>query len=178
MLKSKYAAVESYISDLLSFQDNKILHQPNAIHQDDGENQLAALAALGATMHKCNIFVDQQWNVQAIIDLEWAYAKPEMQLPPHWLTSRAVDGFYDAKAISEYEAILDEYLDIYETEEKRRNGFLLQAPAMRHVWKSGSFWYFYAVSVPKGVYTLFRRHVQPLFNKDQSEMDIFNEVFF
>ncbi|POR32376.1 Uncharacterized protein TPAR_07411 [Tolypocladium paradoxum] len=195
-----YTAVEPYISDLLSLQDSKILNQPNAIHdQDDGERQLAALATLRATMHKfinpeyrdgpffytltdlhqCNIFVDEQWNIQTIIDLEWAYAKPiEMQLPPFWLTSRAVDGFYDAEAVSEYGTVLDEYLDIYEAEEKRRNGFIIQAPTKRHVWESGSFWYFHAVSVPKGMYNLFGRHIQPLFNKHHSEMAIFDEVFF
>ncbi|KND92342.1 hypothetical protein TOPH_02948 [Tolypocladium ophioglossoides CBS 100239] len=195
-----YAAVESYISDLLSFQDSKILNQPNAIHnKNDGECQLAALTALRAIMHKfirpeyrewpffytlsdlhqCNIFVDDQWNVQTIIDLEWAYSKPiEMQLPPYWLTSRSVDSFYDDEAIAEYETVLNEYFDIYEAEEKRRNGFLLRGPTMRHVWESGSFWYFQAVSVPKGMYNLFSRHVQPRFNKQHYTMDIFNEVFF
>lgn len=195
-----YAAVESYLSDLLSLQDSRAMNQPNAIHdQDDGESQLAALAALRATMHhfispeyregpffytlsdlhQANIFVDEQWNVQTIIDLEWAYAKPvEMQLAPYWLTSRAVDGFYDAGAISEYEAVLDEYLDIYEAEERRRNGFVFQAPIKRRVWKSGGFWYFHAVSVPKGMYNIFNRHVQPLFNRDHPDQAIFDEVFF
>ncbi|KAH8905679.1 hypothetical protein BR93DRAFT_945406 [Coniochaeta sp. PMI_546] len=168
--------------------DSKVINQPNAIHnQDDGESQLAALAALRTTMHhfispeyregpffytlsdlhQGNIFVDEQWNIQTIIDLEWACAKPiEMQLPPYWLTSRAVDGFYDAGAISEYEALLDEYLDIYEAEERRCNGCILQAPIKRRVWKSGGFWYFHAVSVPKGMYNIFNRHA------------IFDEVFF
>lgn len=44
--------MESYISDLLSLQDSKVINQPNAIHdQDDGESQLTALAALRTTMH-------------------------------------------------------------------------------------------------------------------------------
>ncbi|KAL2023979.1 hypothetical protein VTK56DRAFT_214 [Thermocarpiscus australiensis] len=108
-----YSSVEPYISDLLSFQDNKLLYQPNAIHhQEDGEMQLAALTALRATMHRFirtdyrdgpfyytltdlqqnNIFVDEQWNVHTVIDLEWAQSQPiEMQLPPYWLTSRPID---------------------------------------------------------------------------------------
>lgn len=195
-----YTAVEPYISDLLSFQDSKTLNQPNAVHdQDDGERQLAALTALRATMHhfispeyrdgpffytltdlhQCNIFVDEQWNIQTIIDLEWAHSKPiEMQTPPHWLTSRAVDGFYDNQAVSEYDAVLDEYLEIYAAEEERRNGSVVQAPVQRRVWESGSFWYFHAVSVPKGMYNLFDRHIQPLFNKDHPEQAVFDEVFF
>ncbi|OAQ60154.1 aminoglycoside phosphotransferase [Pochonia chlamydosporia 170] len=195
-----YAAVEPYLSDLLSLQDSKILNQPNAIHdRQDGESQLAALTALRAIMHRfvspeyrdgpfyltltdlhqSNIFVDEQWNIQTIIDLEWAHAKPiEMQVPPYWLTSRAVDGFYDADAIAEYDTILDEYLSIYAAEERRRNGVIVEAPIKRHVWKSGGFWYFHAVSIPKGMYNLFNRHIQPLFNKEHSEISIFDEVFF
>ena len=105
-----YRSVEPYISDLLSFQDNRILCQPNSVHnQDDGEMQLAALTALRATMHRftrpeyrdgpffftltdlhrSNIFVDEHWNIRTIIDLEWACSQPiEMQLPPYWLTSK------------------------------------------------------------------------------------------
>ncbi|OAA42761.1 hypothetical protein NOR_04892 [Metarhizium rileyi] len=195
-----YAAVESYISDLISLQDNKILHQPNAIHDwDDGKGQLAALTALRAVMHtfirpeyrhgpffltltdlhQSNIFVDEQWNIKAIIDLEWAHAKPiEMQVPPYWLTSRAADGFNDADAIAEYDAILEEYLAIYAEEERRRNGVVVEAPIKRHVWKSGSFWYFHAVSIPKGMFNLFNRHIQPLFNTEHPDVSIFDEVFF
>ncbi|KAG8405323.1 hypothetical protein J3458_021986 [Metarhizium acridum] len=130
-------------------------------------------------LHQSNIFVDEQWNIQSIIDLEWTYAKPiEMQVLPYWLTSRAVDGFYDADAVAEYDAIVDEYLSIYAAEEKRHSGVTTEASIKRHVWKSGSFWYFHAVSVPKGMYNLFNRHIQPLFNKEHSELSIFDEVFF
>ena len=100
-----YSSVEPYISNLLSFQDYKILYQPNAVlDQDDDEMQLAALTALGATMyrfihpeyrggpffftlidlHRSNISVDHQWRTHTIIDLEWACLQPvQMQLPPY-----------------------------------------------------------------------------------------------
>lgn len=106
-----YAEADSYVSDLLSLQDNKIRHQPNAVHdQEDGRMQLAALTALRATAHhfispalragpffytltdlqQNNIFVDDDWNVTTVIDLEWACSMPaQMHLPPHWLTNRA-----------------------------------------------------------------------------------------
>ncbi|KHN98654.1 Protein kinase-like domain protein [Metarhizium album ARSEF 1941] len=196
-----YAQVESYLSDLLSFHDNKIRHQPNAIHdQDDGMAQLAALTTLRATMHhfirqECrdgpfflqltdlhqqNIFVDQDWNIQTIIDLEWAHTLPsEMHLPPYWLSSRnAVDSFDDEAAIAEYEAILEEYWAAYQDEERKRNGTVIQVPLQRDVWSRGSFWYFHAIRVPKGMYTLFNRHIQPLFNKEHAEKKIFDEVFY
>jgi Phosphotransferase enzyme family len=195
-----YTSVEPYISDLLSFQDNKILCQPNAVHsQNDGEIQLAALTALRATMHRfirteyrdgpffftltdlhrSNIFVDEQWNIRTIIDLEWACSQPvEMQLPPYWLTSKVVDGFKDSESVAELDTLLKEYFDIYEEEETARNGVLYQAPIMRHVWEAGSFWYFQAVKVPKGMYRVFNSNIQPLFNKEHCEESIFDQVFW
>jgi hypothetical protein len=196
-----YAQVESYLSDLLSFQDNKIRHQPNAIHdQEDGKMQLAALTALRATMHhfirpegrdgpfflhltdlhQHNIFVDQDWNIQTIIDLEWAHTLPlEMHLPPYWLSSRvSVDSFENQVAINQYEAILEEYWAVYKAEERKRNGTVVHVPLQRDTWARGSFWYFHAVRVPKGMYTLFNRHIQPLFNKEHSEQKIFDDVFY
>jgi len=195
-----YTSVEPYISDLLSFQDNKILYQPNAVHdQNDGEIQLAALTALRATMHRfirteyrdgpffytltdlhrSNIFVDEQWNILTIIDLEWACSQPvEMQLPPYWLTSKALDGFKEFESVAELDTLLKEYIDIYEEEEIARHGVLYQAPVMRHVWETGSFWYFQAVKVPKGMYRMFNSNIQPLFNKEHCEESIFDQVFW
>ncbi|KAI1468552.1 uncharacterized protein F4812DRAFT_372768 [Daldinia caldariorum] len=183
-----YTSIEPYISDCLVMQDNKLLYQPNAIHdQEDGEMQLAALTALRATMHhfvrpdyrdgpfyytltdlqQNNIFVDEKWNIQTIIDLEWAQAQPiEMQLPPYWLTSKPIDDFNKAESISELGTIFEEYFDIYEAEERAMNGVLLHDPTMRHVWKTGAFWYFNAIKIPKGMYRIFNTNIQPLFNKE------------
>jgi hypothetical protein len=157
-----YTQVESYLSDLLSLQDNKIRHQPNAMHDEaDGKMQFAALTALRATMHhfirpeyrdgpfflhltdlhKQNIFVDQDWNIQTITDLEWAHTLPsQMQLPPYWLSSRkSVDSLKDQAAISDYETILEEYWAIYEAEERKRNGTVIQVPLQRDTSARGSF---------------------------------------
>lgn len=130
-------------------------------------------------MHGSNIFVDEHWNVQTVIDLEWACSQPvEMQLPPYWLTSRAVDQFTDPESVAELDALLGEYFDIYAEEEMAQNGCLYDSPIMRHVWQSGSFWYFHAATVPKGMYSIFNSHIQPLFNKEHCEKSIFDEVFW
>lgn len=195
-----YAEVDSYISDLLSLHDNKIRNQPNAVHdQEDGRMQLAALTALRATAHhftspalragpffytltdllQHNIFVDEDWNVTTVIDLEWACSVPaQMQLPPYWLTSRAVDGLGDPESVAEYEGVLEEYLAAHEEEEELRNGGAVQAPLMREVWKSGGLWFFNAVTSPKGMYNLFTDHVQPLFNKEHGRRRIFDDVVY
>ncbi len=195
-----YREVESYLSDLLSFQDAKLQGQPNAVlDTEDGQRQMAALTALRATMHhfidadlrqgpfyltlndlhQSNIFVDEQWNIKAIIDLEWTHALPaQMQTPPYWLTSRAVDGLHDPAHRQEFEEVLEEYLAIYAAEERKRHGSTRQADLQRETWHRGGYWFFKAVSIPKGMYNLFDRHIQPMFNERHSGASVFNDVFY
>ncbi|KAM3535452.1 hypothetical protein MY4038_001324 [Beauveria bassiana] len=195
-----YLEVESYLSDLLSLQDAKLQEQPNSIlDTEDGRRQMAAIVALRATMHRfidpdlrqgpfyltltdlhqSNIFVDEQWNIKAIIDLEWTHTLPaEMQTPPYWLTSRAVDGLREPHHLEEYQKALEEYLRVYRDEEIKRNGSTRQADLQRRTWHSGSFWFFKAATIPKGMYNIFNGHIQPMFNEYHPEMSIFNDVFY
>ncbi|XWX01574.1 hypothetical protein V2A60_009602 [Cordyceps javanica] len=195
-----YAEVESYISDLLSLQDHKLKKQPNAIFdEEDGQRQLAASAGMRAIMHhfinpdtrqgpfyvtlndlsQNNIFVDEQWNVQCIIDLEWTHTLPaEMQAPPHWLTSKSVDGFDDRDDLEEYEKVLNEYISIYTEEEIQRRGSNKHAAMQLKSWEPGSFWYFKAATIPKGAYNIFNSNIQPIFNKKHPYQSIFDKVFY
>ncbi|KAH7317351.1 hypothetical protein BKA65DRAFT_570915 [Rhexocercosporidium sp. MPI-PUGE-AT-0058] len=169
-----YRSVGPYISDLLSFQDNRILYQPNSVHnQDDGEMQFAALTALRATMHR---FIRPEYR-----DGPFFFTLTDLHrsniFPPYWLASKAVKGFGDSESVAELDTLLKEYFAIYE-EENARNGILYQAPVMRHVWEAGSFWYFQAIKVPKGMYRVFNSNIQPLFNKEHCEESIFDQVFW
>ncbi|OJJ36408.1 hypothetical protein ASPWEDRAFT_49912 [Aspergillus wentii DTO 134E9] len=105
---STYESVEPYLLDLLQCHDNRINYQPNAIHNlTDGQEQLAALTMMRGTLHHfisrqyrngpfvltlsdlhpSNIFVDEEWHIISLIDLEWACSFPiELQTPPYWLT--------------------------------------------------------------------------------------------
>ncbi|KAM3546266.1 hypothetical protein ARSEF1564_000754 [Beauveria bassiana] len=175
-----YLEVESYLSDLLSLQDAKLRHQPNSMENyEDGQRQMAALTGLRATMHLFlnpkyrqgpfyltlsdlhpnNIFVDEKWKIKTIIDLEWASTSPvEMQTPPYWLTSRTVDGLKEASHFQEYSETLEEYLAAYEDEELKRNGSSWQA------------------DMQQAMYNLFNRHIQPMFNAEHPEMQIYDDV--
>ncbi|OAQ96559.1 hypothetical protein LLEC1_06353 [Akanthomyces lecanii] len=195
-----YTEVDGYLSDLLSLQDAKLRGQPNAISDgEDGKRQLAASMGMRAVMHHFidpgtrqgpfymtlndltlhNIFVDEQWNITCIIDLEWTHTLPaEMQSPPYWLTSKSVDGFHDQEDVEEFDEAVNKYLTIYEEEEVQRNGSSIQATAQRKAWGSGGFWFFRAATVPRAMYNLFNGHIQPLFNEEHPDEAIFDEVFF
>lgn len=130
-------------------------------------------------LHRRNIFVDEDWNIQIVIDLEWRVrSQSKCSCRPISSTALDVDGFTDTESVAEIDGLLKEYIAIYKEEETAQNGALYQAPVIQHVWKSGSFWYFQAVKVPKGIYRVLNSNIQPLFNKDHCEESIFDQVFW
>lgn len=123
--------------------------------------QFEALTALRATMHR--------------------FILPEHHEGPFYYTLTDLmqnNVFDDAESVLEMDTLLGECFDAYEAEEIARNGALLRGPVMRHVWETGSFWYFNAVGIRKGVYRVFNMHVQPLFNKEHCGGTVFDRVFF
>lgn len=195
---STYSAVDLYLLDLLRCHNNRIQYQPNSIHsQTDGEQQLAALTMMRAILqqftsldyrygpfvftltdiHQSNIFVDDEWHITSLIDLEWACALPiELQCPPYWISGRAVDCIEHGEPLETFRQIIAEYFDAFEQEERDMVGTLYQTPIMRRCWDTGSFWYFHALNSPKGLYQLFNEHIQPLFHPEHNEMSIFDKV--
>lgn len=134
-----YSAVDTYLSDILACHDSRVRHMRNSIHDtSDGEEQLSALTMMRALLrcftdrdlrygpfnlmltdiHQSNIFVDNDWNIKAMIDLEWACARPvEMQHPPYWLTGCSLDDLGGDKLIA-YSAMHAEFLAAFEKEER------------------------------------------------------------
>jgi len=194
-----YPAIELYLLDLLGCHDSRIRYQPNSVHDiEDGKQQLAALATMRTVLHhfvsrgcrygpfhftltdlhQSNIFVDDDWNITSLIDLEWACSLPiEMQGPPHWLTSRAVDAMADEPSLNDYSQAVGEFIDAFKEEEtKTGTDSPYQATIMRQCWHTSSFWYFQAVNSPKGLYLLFNNHIQGLFHAMHARQKIFDEV--
>jgi hypothetical protein len=130
-------SAEPFIHDMLHYQDNRMRYQPNSIlSEKDGIYQLSALTGLCsllpqfwncspsgsfvldlADMHQSNIFVDDNWNVTCLIDLEFVPLCPiQMVDVPSWLSGRGVDEF-DGPDLKEYKLLYDEFVDILEHEE-------------------------------------------------------------
>lgn len=179
-----YGSIEPYILDLLQNHDHRIRYQPNGTHNTcDGQQQLAALTMMRALLpqlisrqyrdgpfvltftdlHQSNIFVDEDWNITPLIDLEWACSFPiEMQTPPYWLTGRPIDDIEHGEHLQAFEKVLNEFVDAFEQQETNINPPKppRQADILRKCWERGRFWYFQAVHSPKGMMRVFIEHIQ------------------
>ncbi|RHZ69166.1 hypothetical protein CDV55_106186 [Aspergillus turcosus] len=185
-----YTTTDTYVLDLLTCHDNRIRHQPNSIiDYSDGESQLSALAIMRALvphftnrelrygpfilmltdLHPSNIFVDGNGHVTCLIDLEWTCSQPaEMLRPPYWLTGRGIDQITD-EHLEAYRARHEEFMAIWEEEERAYGSAVPCADLMRAGWTSGNFWYFSAVNCFKGLYNVFLQHIQPLYGASASK---------
>ncbi|KKZ66798.1 hypothetical protein EMCG_07516 [[Emmonsia] crescens] len=190
-----YTTVDSYIVDMLSLHDSRFQNQPNAINDlGDCGCQLAALSAMRTIftsffqrdfrrgpfsfvltdLHQSNIFVDAEWNITCLIDLEWGCSRPiEMVSPPFWLTNKGVDQLVSA----EYNEIRKEFMEILAVEERqlgqttsglnsnKEEPLPRLSDVMNRTWDTGTFWYTLALSSPSGLFTIFNKHIRPLFCK-------------
>ncbi|PYI36229.1 hypothetical protein BP00DRAFT_472418 [Aspergillus indologenus CBS 114.80] len=188
-----YASADSYYHDILSCHDSRLRHQPNSMYdEDDGRAQMANLTMMRALLpqftdrdlshgpffyrltdlHQSNIFVDKNWNIKYLIDLEWACALPaETMRPPYWLTGRPVDDML-GEHLDTFSEAQGRFMNIFQEEEKRNlpllNVSAYRTSIMRRGWGAGNFWYFHALDSPKGLFNIFRDHIQPRFAASQS----------
>lgn len=194
-----YSTVESYVMNLLGIHDSRLRNQPNAVNNlPDCVSQMSALAAMRTIfpiffqqklrrgpfvftltdLHQSNIFVDDNWRITCLVDLEWACSRPiEMVEPPYWLTNKGVDEI-DAQ---EYDKLRTELMTILTAEETKQrsssrgvSGNVGEttprlSDAMELAWTTGTFWYSLALSSPTGLFRIFYEHIIPLLSKHYSE---------
>ncbi|KAK2808553.1 hypothetical protein FQN50_004585 [Emmonsiellopsis sp. PD_5] len=187
-----YTSADSLYLDLLAGHDNRLRYQGNAAFtNEDARAQATDLVLMKALlhqftdrslrdgpfimqltdMHASNIFVDKDWNIKHIIDLEWACSLPlEELLPPFWLSGiKGVDQIEGAE-YKRFKACYEQFTDIIKQEELNaplyHNGILYSRGAtMNSSLKGGRYWYLNALKTPKGLFNLFRTHLEPLYDK-------------
>ncbi|DAA77790.1 TPA_exp: Uncharacterized protein A8136_5493 [Trichophyton benhamiae CBS 112371] len=118
-----------------------------------------------------NIFVDQQWNITSLVDLEWGCSLPvEMIHPPYWLTSE----FADAIDEDEYKKMWTEFVRILAQEEesatKQQHNYSMNntrlSTIMTKTWEMGTLWYSLALRSPAAIFRLFLDRIQTKLGKD------------
>ncbi|KAI1935918.1 hypothetical protein LOZ66_004834 [Ophidiomyces ophidiicola] len=202
--KLTYQSSETYALDLLSSHDARLRCVQNAIRDEyDGKAQLAALTSMRAIyrhfldhdlrhgpfvftftdLHQSNIFVDENWHITFLIDLEWTGSFPiEMLHPPFWFTGQGIDLMGPGEHLSAYSVLHSEFLEQFEEAEKSCAPIVPGKPlyctnAMKRGWKNKGFWYFHALHSPKGLYNIFLQHIQPIFEPSHGGDSIFDQVF-
>lgn len=205
-----YISNDTYLLDLLACHDKRVRGHPNSIiDEDDGHSLLSALTIMRALvpqftdqerrhgpfslmltdLHQSNIFVDDDWNVKSLIDLEWTCSQPtEMLRFPHWLSGRTMVEVTD-EALVTYNERYEEFLTILESEQttsgtqsdtetetevetektQKDENVTPFAEIMRAGWDSGNVWYFNALESFSGIYNLFIQHVQPEYGEEAVE---------
>jgi hypothetical protein len=134
-------------------------------------------------LHQSNIFVDAEWHITSLIDLEWACSLPiQLQSPPYWLSGRGIDQLEHGEHLETYSHLVGEYIDAFAAEEQQLETSIQkrhstnQSSIIKKCWETGSFWYFQALNTPKGLFRVFNEHIQRRFCAEHSEMRIFDQV--
>ncbi|KAI1959267.1 hypothetical protein LOZ58_004538 [Ophidiomyces ophidiicola] len=208
-----YSTVESYTLDMLNFHDNRILHQPNAINDlSDYSYQTAALTTMRTILplfldqntrygpfvlcfgdfNQSNIFVDKNWNITCLLDLEWMFSQPiDLVRLPTWLSNQALDEL--AHEPEHFIAIRKELVDILADEEKKRHAIssqegtseipekapsssLLLSTDLSSCWDTGAFWYSLALHNPTALFSVFYERIQPKFLDKNNDHDAFQNI--
>lgn len=190
-----YASIEPFLHDILACHDSRLRHQLNAANDEaDCKAQMAVLSAfrtilplfvrrdlrsgpfiLSLTdMHASNIFVDKEWNIKYLIDLEWACSLPlEMLHPPSWLSDEPFE-----RLSLLFDELYQEFIDIFMQEEafffstsQHQRGPQFFTETMRQGWEAGNFFYFLALESVTGLYFIFQRRIRPRFDPSDHCLD-------
>jgi hypothetical protein len=184
-----YSTVDTYLRYLLSLHDDRLRYQPNGVSSlEDCISQMAALSTMKTIspdffdcelqcgpfvltltdLHTSNFFVDDDWHITNVIDLEWACIRPiEMQHPPYWLTSQVVDRVDEAQ----YSVVCNEFMEIFQQEEQKMMNKELEKGAedlffttlLKRLWERGTFWYCWALDSPTGLHHIFYNRIRPKY---------------
>lgn len=187
-----YESVESFTSDMLTLHDNYFLHHPHAVrNEEDAHERMAIRSLLRAVshhfimpnwrggpyllqmtdFHQSNIFVDDDWNVTGMIDLEWICSLPvEMLSVPHWLTDCSIDDIIGEKytrfdqARQQFLAVVDEEAESMNTKPKHD---IPITSIMRETWRSKAVWFWACIRSINGWLFIFEDHILPKFSEDK-----------
>ncbi|QPG95098.1 hypothetical protein C2857_007660 [Epichloe festucae Fl1] len=164
-----YQSTDSFTSDLLTLYDNHFLHDPHAVRNADDARERMAIRTL---LRTSNIFVDDDWNITCLIDLEWICALPsEMLSVPYWLTNCSIDGIIDEE-YDTFDQVRKAFLTIMDTEHRtiRMEHGIDITSTIRDTWESKGVWFWACVRSINAWLFVFEDHILPKFSAD-GELD-------
>ena len=182
-----YQNTESFVSDMLTLHDKQLLHDPHAVRDiEDAKERITIRLLLRAVMHhfiqresrdgpfilqptdlhQSNIFVDDDWNIKCLIDLEWICALPvEMLSAPYWLTSCSLDEITEEK-YREYDVVRQEFMAVLEAESQNlpMEHRLEIAKTMEQMWANKGIWFWGCLQSVNAWIFIFEDHILKRFS--------------
>ena len=185
-----YQTTESFVSEMLTLHDNYLLHDGHAVRDEDDARERIAIRTLLRTLshhfitpgqqhgpfllqltdfHQSNFFVDDEWNVTCLIDLEWLCALPaEMLSVPYWLTNCSIDNIIDERyhQFNEVRQVFLETMD-EEAQKIRQEHSIQVTVTMRDSWLSKGVWFWACIRSVNAWLFILEDHILPRFSADK-----------
>ncbi|RMY93110.1 hypothetical protein D0862_09308 [Hortaea werneckii] len=158
-----YATEGHFIDDMLRFREESFRAQPNAVNdEEDCRLQMFHMVLLRrmkahfadrhyqgpfvlqfTDFHASNIFVDDEWNIVSLIDLEFVCALPPSMLSaPYWLTVDAMDEISDRiDAYGRLHQLFTSTLRRYQQRLRHEHNVDL-ALAVESAWETYAYWFY------------------------------------
>lgn len=182
-----YVCTEAFVSDMLTFHDNRFLSQPNATYsEEDCRGQMAVKALLRTVshhylerehrngpfalqftdFHPSNILVDDEWNFKCALDFEFMCSLPrEMLRIPAFLGGKSS---IEEIEHEEFETIQEQFMAIFEEEEGRSTANVRHCVPLtkttKAMWDSKGVWFWYCLDSTNAMYFLLESHICPDFS--------------
>lgn len=185
-----YESSDAFASDMLTLHDNYFLHYRHAVRDaEEARERMTIRTLLWAVMHhfvlpdrrngpfllqltdlhQSNIFVDEDWNVTCLIDLEWICALPiEMLAVPYWLTGCSIDTIIDGE-YARFDEARQAFLAAIDEEIKTippAHGIPITC-TMQDLWASKTVWFWACIRSLNGWLFLFEDHILPNFSANK-----------
>ena len=180
-----YTTSGTFIDDMLRFREEAFRAQPNAVNDEEDcrlqmfhmillrlwKTQFADCHSEGpfvlqlTDFHASNIFVDDEWNIVALIDLEYICAlPPSMMNVPYWLSVDAIDDISDQG--DAFDKMHEAFVDKLRVEERSfsHEHELRLASAIQESWTNYSCWYYRCLTSINGMAYCLEDHLYKKFS--------------
>ncbi|KAK0702710.1 hypothetical protein B0H67DRAFT_391223 [Lasiosphaeris hirsuta] len=203
-----YSCVEPFVTDLLNLHDGYFLTNQNAVENAENCRRQMANRALLRTLshhfvggrsrrrngpfhlqltdlHQSNVFVDDEWNVTCLIDLEWVCALPaEMLAVPYWLTGLGIDELVGDNLV-EFNSVHQEFVSVLkevEEEISRKSGLkegrtVTLSSTIHDGWESGAVWFWHCLDSVNAMLTLVEDHIAPPFSRVSADVEVLHKYW-
>lgn len=182
-----YQNTECFVSDMLTLHDNYLLHDCHAVRDEDDALERIAMRTLLRALshhfivrdrqqgpfllqltdfHQSNIFVDDDWHVTCLIDLEWLCALPaEMLSVPYWLTNCSIDNIIDER-YHHFNRVRHLFLETMDKESHniRQEHDIQVTVTMRDSWLSKGVWFWACIRSVNAWLFILEDHILPRFS--------------